>query len=221
MAVAVRTLAEIAAARTDLEPRRVAHCESMLRDLGLLADLAFSDLILWLPVWNQGGFVAAAQVRPERPHSTRYPNDLVGAFTPRGRRPELDRALVGARARAAGAAHRSAACRPPARRSGSGCSANGPWIAALTRSAIPPSRAAGTLERVYLAAADDLFAMIRVGEFPYREVTDSTGAEPRVGDGLHPDGRRGGRGVRQPERVVGLPPAGPDHGPGRRPAWDR
>ncbi len=182
MAVAVRTLAEIAAARTDLEPGEVAHCESMLRDLGLLADLAFSDLILWLPVWNQGGFVAAAQVRPATA-STRYPNDLVGAFTPRGRRPELDRAWS---APGLGQlAPRTDPLVPAAGEAvGVGLSANGPWIAALTRSAIPPSRAEGTLERVYLAAADDLFAMIRVGEFPYREVTDSTGAEPRVGDGL-------------------------------------
>ena len=182
MAVAVRTLAEIAAARTDLEPGEVAHCESMLRDLGLLADLAFSDLILWLPVWNQGGFVAAAQVRPATA-STRYPNDLVGAFTPRGRRPS---STAPGRRPGSGSWRRAPIrCVPAAGEAvGVGLSANGPWIAALTRSAIPPSRAAGTLERVYLAAADDLFAMIRVGEFPYREVTDSTGAEPRVGDGL-------------------------------------
>ena len=89
--MAVRTLAEIAADRTDLDAAAVAHCEGLMRDLGLLADLAFSDLILWLPVWNSAGYVAAAQVRPSTA-ATRYPNDLVGTFTPRGRRPELDRA---------------------------------------------------------------------------------------------------------------------------------
>lgn len=67
---------------------------------------------------------------------------------------------------------------------GVGLSPNGPWIAALTRSAVPATRATGNLERAYLRAADDVFAMIRVGEFPYPEVSDSTGAEPRVGDGL-------------------------------------
>ena len=180
--MAVRTLAEIAADRTDLEPAEIAHCEALLRDLGLLADLAFTDLLLWLPVWNQGGYVAAAQVRPTTA-ATRYPNDLVGTFTPRGRRPELDRAWV-----APGLGQLAARSDPllPAQGEavGVGLSRNGPWIAALTRSAVSASRASGSLERAYLQAAEDVFTMIRTGDFPYREVTDSTGAEPRVGDGL-------------------------------------
>jgi two-component sensor histidine kinase len=180
--MAARTLAEIAADRTDLDAPSVTHCEALLRDLGLLADLAFSDLILWLPVWNSGGYVAAAQVRPSTA-ATRYPSDLVGTFTPRGRRPELDRAWA-----APGLGQviaRGDPLLPAAGEAiGVGRSANGPWIAALTRSAVPATRAPGALERAYLQAADDLFAMIRVGEFPYAEVTDSTGAEPRVGDGL-------------------------------------
>ena len=180
--MAVRTLAEIASDRTDLEPGAIAHCQLLVRDLGLLADLAFSDLILWLPVWNQGGYVAAAQARPSTA-ATRYPSDLVGSFTPRGWRPELDRAWS---APGLGqVAPRTDALLPAAGEAvGVGLSANGPWIAALTRSAVPAPRASGTLERAYLRAADDVFAMIRVGEFPYREVSDSTGAEPRVGDGL-------------------------------------
>ncbi len=182
MAVPVRTLAEIAEDRSDLGPEAIAHLESLQRDLGLLSDLAFSDLILWLPVWNQGGFVAAAQVRPSTA-ATRYPNDLVGTFTPRGRRPELDRAS------SAPGLGRVAPRTDPLLPAGGeaigiGRSGNGPWIAALTRSAVPAPRASGTLERAYLRAADDLFAMIRVGQFPYPEVSDSTGAEPRVGDGL-------------------------------------
>ena len=180
--MAVRTLAEIAADRTDLDAAAVAHCEGLMRDLGLLADLAFSDLILWLPVWNSAGYVAAAQVRPSTA-ATRYPNDLVGTFTPRGRRPELDRAWS-----APGLGQVAARTDPVLPAAGEaigvGLSANGPWIAALTRSAVPAARAAGSLERVYLQAADDLFGLIRVGEFPYPEVIDSTGAEPRVGDGL-------------------------------------
>jgi hypothetical protein len=180
--MAVRTLAEIAAARTDLDAGAIAHCEALRRDLGLLADMAFTDLILWLPVWNSGGYVAAAQVRPVTA-ATRYPNDLVGTFTPRGRRPELDRAFA-----APGLGRLSPRTDPllPAAGEaiGVGRGASGPWIAALTRSAVPSTRASGTLERAYLGAADDLFDMIRSGEFPYPEVSDSTGAEPRVGDGL-------------------------------------
>ena len=178
----VRTLAEIAADRTDLDPAAVAHCEGLLRDLGLLADLAFSDLVLWLPVWNSGGYVAAAHVRPATA-PTRYPTDLVGTFTPRGRHPELDRAWLPPGL--GQLAPRTDPLLPAAGEAiGVGRSANGPWIAALTRSAVPATRASGSLERVYLQAADELFGLIRVGQFPYPEVIDSTGAEPRVGDGL-------------------------------------
>ncbi|MGB8021987.1 MAG: sensor histidine kinase [Candidatus Nanopelagicales bacterium] len=177
-----RSLAEIAADRTDLETGDVAHCQALLRDLGLLADLAFSDLLLWLPVWNQGGYVAAAQVRPVTA-ATRHPYDLVGSFTARGRRPELDRAWL-----PPGLGQLAARTDPivPAKAEavGVGRSPNGPWIAALTRSAVPGSRASGRLERAYLEAADDLFTMIRVGDFPYAEAGEATGAEPRVGDGL-------------------------------------
>jgi two-component system, sensor histidine kinase PdtaS len=178
----VRTLAEIAADRTDLDAASVGRCEALLRDLGLLADLAFSDLILWLPVWNSGGYVAAAQVRPSTA-ATRYPSDLVGTFTPRGRRPELDRAWA---APGLGQlAPRTDPLLPAAGEAiGVGRGPSGPWIAALTRSAVPATRASGTLERAYLQAADDLFTMIRAGDFPTGEAGGSTGAEPRVGDGL-------------------------------------
>ncbi|MGB7982696.1 MAG: sensor histidine kinase [Candidatus Nanopelagicales bacterium] len=180
--LAVRTLAEIARDRTDLDAAGIAHCEMLLRDLGLLADLAFSDLILWLPVWHSGGYVAAAQVRPSTA-ATSHPTDLVGSFMPRGRRPELDRARS-----APGLGQlcpRTDPLLPAAGEAvGVGLSPNGPWIAALTRSEVPATRATGTLERAYLTAADDLFAMIRTGAFPYPEIIDSTGAEPRVGDGL-------------------------------------
>lgn len=180
--MAVGSLADIATDRTDLDSASIAHCEALLGDLGLLADLAFSDLILWLPVWNHGGYVAAAQTRPSTA-ATRYPNDLVGSFTPRGRRPELDRAWS-----APGLGQLSPRTDPLLPTAGEaigvGLSPNGPWIAALTRSEVPLPRASGALERAYLRAADDIFSMIRLGEFPYREATHSTGAEPRVGDGL-------------------------------------
>lgn len=178
----MRTLAEIAADRTDLDAGAVARCEALLPDLGLLADLAFSDLILWLPVWNAGGYVAAAQVRPSTA-ATRYPKDVVGSFTPRGRRAELDRAWA-----APGLGQLAPRVDPllPAAGEavGVGASPNGPWLAAITRSAVPASRATGSLERAYLQAADDLFSMIRSGDFPYRAAGEPTSAEPRAGDGM-------------------------------------
>ena len=54
----------IAAERTDLGTDDVAHLQLLLADWTLMADLAFADLLLWLPTWNEGGFIAAAQLRP-------------------------------------------------------------------------------------------------------------------------------------------------------------
>ena len=58
-------LADIARDRTDLGDAAIGHLRALVGEWTLLADLGFSDLILWLPTWNRGGFVAAAQVRPD------------------------------------------------------------------------------------------------------------------------------------------------------------
>jgi hypothetical protein len=89
----VASLAGVARDRTDLDDADVAHLRALLADASLVADLAFSDLVLWLPTWNDGGFVAGGQVRPSTA-PTAVPDDLVGRFVPRGRRPVLDRALL-------------------------------------------------------------------------------------------------------------------------------
>ena len=64
-----------------------------MADWTLLSDLAFADLVLWLPTWHGGGFVAADQVRPTTGPTSLF-DDIVGQFAPRGRRPLLDRAVA-------------------------------------------------------------------------------------------------------------------------------
>jgi hypothetical protein len=85
-------LADIARERTELGSADVEHLLSLVAEWTILADLAFSDLVLWLPTWNEGGLVAAAQVRPTTAPTT-LSHDVVGEFAPRGRRPVLDRAI--------------------------------------------------------------------------------------------------------------------------------
>ena len=55
---------EVARERTDLSESDLEHLRALVADWTLLADLAFADLVLWLPTWHGGGFVAADQVRP-------------------------------------------------------------------------------------------------------------------------------------------------------------
>ena len=57
-------LDRLARERTDLSSEQIAHLHLLTADWTLLSDLSFSDLVMWLPTWNDAGFVAAAQVLP-------------------------------------------------------------------------------------------------------------------------------------------------------------
>ena len=84
---------EVARERTDLTDAEVAHLRGLVADWTLLADLAFSDLVLWLPTWHGGGFVAVDQVRPST-GPTGMDDDIVGEYAAKGRRPILDQAYA-------------------------------------------------------------------------------------------------------------------------------
>ena len=80
-------------ARTELSAADLDRLQLLLADWQLLADLSFSDLVLWLPTWNGSGYVAAAQMRPTT-GPTVFADDLLGSFLPKGRRPVVDEAYA-------------------------------------------------------------------------------------------------------------------------------
>ena len=176
----VATLSRLVEDRTDLTDADVVHLSRIVEEWSLLADLSLSDLVLWVPTWNEGGLVAVAQVRPTTA-PTAVPDDVVGAFVPRGRYPQLDQA--------------AAFGRPVARRDNE-C----PWvpdeteaypvrtagrvIGVVARRASGTPRVAGQLEEIYLTSADDLFAMLVEGQFPVAETGIDSTETPRVGDGI-------------------------------------
>ena len=86
-------LDDVARERTDLSDADVDVLRALVESWTLLADLAFADLVLWLPTWHGGGFVAAEQVRPTTGPTHMF-DDIVGTYVPRGRRPLLDRAVA-------------------------------------------------------------------------------------------------------------------------------
>jgi two-component sensor histidine kinase len=173
----VARLDDVASERTDLGEADLDHLRSLVRDWTLLADLAFADLVLWLPTWHGGGFVAADQVRPTTGPTTLF-DDVVGQFVARGRRPLLDRAIA---ARGVIADRGIAGPAPveaiPIIRAGR-------ILGVIERHYSLTDRPIGPLETAYLEAADDLAAMVVEGTFPYAQPLARTGSPPRAGDGF-------------------------------------
>lgn len=176
------SLDRLAQERTDLSPEEIECLQSLIGAWGLVADLALSDLVLWLPTWNAGGWVAAGLVRPATAPSS-VPEDLVGSFNPRGRAPDLDLALTTGRAvhhREAGS-HMPTAVETLPLRAPADALGHGRVIAVLARHLV--TRSGGRLEEVYLETADLLLDMAASGAFPLPGF-DASAAPPRVGDGL-------------------------------------
>ena len=71
------SLAEVVADHTSVEPEDQHHLELLVHQWHLLADLAFSDLVLWVPDTDPNVFWAAAQIRPATGPTSLF-EDVVG-----------------------------------------------------------------------------------------------------------------------------------------------
>lgn len=160
-------LNRLAEERTDLTEVEIDQLHLIVAEWSLLADFAGSDLVMWLPTWNEGGLLAVAQVRASTA-PTNMPEDVVGTFVAKGRSPHLDQAAAFGRI------------------SGDAYPVNfqGRVICIIERHSSQTRRVAGQLEEIYLKTADDLFAMLVAGAFPSTEIVSGATGSPRVGDGL-------------------------------------
>ena len=169
----------LAQARTDLTAEEVSRLEALLSEWTLISDLAFADLLLWLPTWNEAGFVVAGQIRPATARSHIH-DDLVGHFAPRGRHFELDRAF------ASGTITNGAPTESHAVTQAIPVKFGERTIAVLGR--YSGASQTGRLEEVYEKCVTDLLNMVTLGEFPRPNDNDQgtggRGGAPRVGDGL-------------------------------------
>ncbi len=174
------TLSRLAAERTDLLPEDRETLARLVESWSIVADLALSDLVLWVPTWNEAGLVAVAQVRPSTA-PTAVPDDAIGTFAPRGRHRALDQAVAYGRPIAVRDVQRE---RVPTGVEAYPVRRDGRVIGVIARHPAAAPRVAGRLEEIYLTSADDLLAMIVDGLFPYDGTEDDTGLAPRVADGL-------------------------------------
>src|SRR3954471_2910165 len=161
-------------------PSQVDHARRLVADWQLLADLAFADLTLWVPL-PSGSWWCVAQVRPLTAPTSR-PEDLVGTE------------VEGAVAEPFAVAHRER--RPvtegepdwsgpaPRRREVIPVGHDGVVVAVLAKDTnLAVTRSPSTLELTYLEIAADLCLMVSAGTFPPQKPQDAE-MSPRVGDGL-------------------------------------
>ncbi len=159
----------------DLSTEQFDRLRDLVADWSVIADLAFGDLVLWIPTWNGGGYVAVAHQRPDTAR-TCFSDDVVGTFVARGRRPVMDRAMASARQQAA----TSRAGR--VRQQMYPLTQDGSVFALVGRYTNSDAGDSGRLGETYRQAADDLCAMITTGDFPLPERDRDTAW--RVGGGL-------------------------------------
>ncbi|HHW83606.1 MAG TPA: PAS domain-containing protein [Actinomycetales bacterium] len=174
-------LGEILRLHGELSPIEVEWLHLLVVDWQVVADLSFSDLVLWVDD-GEGGFVVAAHCRPST-GVTVHQDDLVGDRLPQGRIEQMRRAL------SEGMIQHSVEPRwtgsYAVREDLVPVVCNGRPIAVMAREAnLGIARSPSRLEVNYLALADDLCAMVSRGEFPQTSAPGTRRGGPRVGDGI-------------------------------------
>lgn len=170
------SLDEIARFQTALSDDDVAWLQALARDWQILADLSFSDLVLWVPDAESKGFWAAAQIRPTTGPTTLL-EDVAGTFVPSERGELLEQAIRSGRA-VVDTEDELRIELIPVRPD------NSTIAVVARRSAQSILRATSALEGAYEAAASALMAMIQRGQFPLATAHSDTADSLRVGDGF-------------------------------------
>lgn len=176
------TLAEHLQSSTTLEAPDIEWIHLVVGDWQLVADLSFSDLVLWVPGGVEG-WQTIAHVRPNTGPMV-FHEDVVGSTSARSRRTMLDaayrtRRVVTGRASRPGDDMGVREEAIPVVRAGRA-------IAVITRHThTVTGRTPSRLELTYRHLADALAAMISRGEFPSPSApTGLRRGAPRVGDGV-------------------------------------
>ncbi|HJR90377.1 MAG TPA: histidine kinase N-terminal domain-containing protein [Aeromicrobium sp.] len=154
------SLDEIARSRTALRPDDIAWLHAVVTDWQIVADLAFADLVLWVPDAEERGQWAAAQIRPTTGPTTLL-EDVAGSFRPADVVADAD------------AEHTV-----PVVHGGRACAT------IEVRAAGHEGRTTSALETAYRSSAHDLLAMIAAGAFPFVGARSDVADSLRVGDGF-------------------------------------
>ena len=177
------SLEELAKENRNLEDDLISYLQDLTRSWGLLADLSFSDLLLYLPNKESpvDSFVLLAHVRPTT-STTLYRADLVGQKFEAQSRPLVSEAFLNAqisngKVSTGGDREISVMAVPVIWK--------GKTVAILaSEKAFVGETPRSEMERTYLSIFDRFAAMFERGEFPYGEESRFQRRMPRLGDGL-------------------------------------
>ncbi len=173
------TFADLVRERTTLTRLDLVHLQALLAEWQLLADLSFSDLVLWLRT-TDGSWLAASHKRPTT-GPTSHPDDVVGAELAHAPRLDLawDKASIirpSDPVTVKGLSVRQEAI--PVRRGER-------IVAILSRDTdVTAKRVPSQLELAYVSSAGELVQMVSEGTFPFPGADPDPEHAPRVGDGL-------------------------------------
>ncbi|HVF53434.1 MAG TPA: histidine kinase N-terminal domain-containing protein [Actinomycetota bacterium] len=178
------TLAERIEKISDLNIDQAEHLRSLCQSWQVLADLSFSDLLLYVRIPPSVGeeevFQVCAQLRPFT-SQTLYPHDMVGTRVTQPEQPIVERAFREGRIWAQDDPVLVDGI--PIWMDAVPVRYEGEVIAVMTKEGSPAtSRRPGRLEQIYLDAAEHVSQMICDGVFPWADTP--AGEWPRVGDGL-------------------------------------
>src|SRR5437764_3993600 len=163
-----------------VSPSQVDHARRLVADWQLLADLAFADLPLWVPLAS-GSWWCVAQVRPLTA-PTCQPEDCVGAEVAGDEAEPFVLAHHEGRPVTEGEPDWSGGV--PRRREVIPVRHDGVVVAVLAKDTnLAVTRSPSTLDLTYLDIAADLTLRVSPGPFPPERLQDAE-MSPRVGDGL-------------------------------------
>ncbi|MEZ5215437.1 MAG: histidine kinase N-terminal domain-containing protein [Ilumatobacteraceae bacterium] len=173
------TLTELTRQKTSLPRAEIDHLQRLIGDWGILADLCFNDLLLYVKGSN-GGWIVAAQSRPAT-GQTLYNADWVGEPATPAECSILDDAFASGR-RCAGTVDGDP---EPTEVWAIPVSYQGRPIAVMTREwSTRTKRQPGELESNYVALFERFARMIVAGIFPFDRRQGTITAAPRAGDGV-------------------------------------
>ncbi|HEY0517863.1 MAG TPA: histidine kinase N-terminal domain-containing protein [Ilumatobacteraceae bacterium] len=174
------TLGELCRQHTSLTRDEINHLKQLVSEWGLLADLCFADLLLYVPS-TDSEWLIVAQVRPAT-GQTIYLSDYVGVPAD-NERPLLASAFETGEISEGEIAVDSLP--EPARMLAIPVRLGTKPIAVLSREwSNRTGRQPGELERTYLGIFQRFAAMIAEGSFPFHGLVGDSSAAPRVGDGV-------------------------------------